>query len=179
MYLPNLLVKINYFAFFYVTLINCSQPKNHTKLMIARITTRVKASFNTVIENFDARLFNALSPPLIKVNLLRFDGCQKDDKVHVELNILGFKQNWEALVVADENSNGQWYFKDIGSKLPFPLKSWEHRHYVNKIDKETVEIIDDVNYRTINPIVDILVYPFIYFQFFWRKHIYKTYFLDK
>jgi len=147
--------------------------------MRIKILTEVNAPLDKVIDNFDAELFNALSPPLIKVNLLRFDGCNKDDKVHVELNILGLKQNWEALVVEDERTDARWYFKDIGAKLPPPLKKWEHRHIVNKVSDEKVEIIDDVNYHTSNGLVDILVYPFVYFQFYWRKHIYRSYFLKK
>lgn len=147
--------------------------------MKIKILTQVHASLDTVSKNFDANLFTALSPPLIKVNLLRFDGCKKDDKVHVELNIFGLKQKWEALVVEDERSTSRWYFKDIGAKLPPPLKNWEHKHIVNKINDNKVEIIDDVNYSTNNVLVDILVYPFVYFQFYWRKHIYKSYFLNK
>jgi len=146
--------------------------------MRIKILTRVNASLDQVVQNFDADLFKALSPPLIKVNLLRFDGCKKDDKVHVELNIFGLKQKWEALVVEDERSDEKWYFKDIGAKLPPPLKKWEHRHVVNKINEGKVEIIDDVIYHTNNVLLDILVYPFVYFQFYWRKHIYRSYFLN-
>jgi len=140
-----------------------------------RIKTNVKASLQDVKNGFTQDLFLKLNPPFPPVKLLRFDGCKTGDKVILELNFLLFKQQWVSDITEDFENEHQWYFVDQGTKLPFFLKKWKHRHNVeSKVDGSA--IIDDINFSTGTILSDILFYPMLLGQFVYRKPIYKKIF---
>ncbi len=146
--------------------------------MRIRIKTIVNASLETVIDGFDESLFLKLSPPFPPVKLMHFDGCQKDDRVKLELNFILFRQTWESLIVEDHRTQHEFYFVDEGVQLPFFLKTWQHRHVIETTNGKTM-ILDDIQYATPMKIFDWLMYPALFLQFLYRKPIYKKIFSKK
>ncbi|MEM8891373.1 MAG: hypothetical protein AAGD28_25570 [Bacteroidota bacterium] len=143
------------------------------------LRTPVKGNYVDVLRAFDRDLFEALAPPLVNVQLLRFDGSSKGDLVHLKLRILGiFKQEWLVKITDEQVQNKMAWFTDEGRKLPSVLKSWEHNHIVEK-DGENSIIVDDIHFIPSSPIMGALLYPGLYLQFLWRKPIYKRYFAKK
>jgi len=140
-----------------------------------KIKTSVKSSLQEIKNGFTQDLFLKLNPPFPPVRLLRFDGCEAGDQVVLELNFLLFKQQWVSNITEDSQKENEWYFIDKGTKLPFFLKKWTHRHIVeSKMDG--AEIIDDIRFSTGTILSDILFYPALLGQFMYRKPIYKKVF---
>lgn len=144
--------------------------------MQIKITTQVEANYLQIAAQFDLRLFQALAPPFPKFEVLRFDGCSKGDEVWIVLHLLSAKIKWDALIVEHGQNQEEWYFIDEGTRLPFPLRSWKHRHRVCYIDNVNSEIIDDISYSTSWLLLDYLLYPLFYLQFAARKPIYQKFF---
>ena len=140
-----------------------------------RIETRVGQSAKMVLDGFNEDLFLALKPPLMPLELIRFDGCEKGDKVQLVLGIKPLSQKWDALVVEHGEDDGKFYFTDIGETLPFPLKDWKHRHQILKLDDGSI-IVDDITYTTGFSLLDVLMYPIMYLQFYIRKPVYRRLF---
>ncbi len=143
--------------------------------MKLRITTKVEQDFRKVFSRFDLSLFNKLKPPLVSFKVIRFDGCKRGDKVELEIGMLWKKQFWRAVIVDDFDSECMIYFTDTGEILPKPLTYWKHKHIIEKC-VDSSKIIDDICYETGSKIVNFLLYPLIFMQFFYRKPIYKSYF---
>jgi len=134
------------------------------------IETKVQSNIDDVFKGFDEKLFVKLNPPLMPGKLIRFDGSKEGDEVHLDFP-LGFK--WISHIVADEQTNDTYYFKDVGVKLPFPLKKWEHQHIIKRINNNESKIIDNIDYHTFSTILDYIIYPFMWLIFAYRKPIYK------
>lgn len=143
--------------------------------MKLKISTKVAAPWQKVMNGFNQELFLALNPPFPPVKLLKFDGCHKDDVVSLQLNFLLFKQTWESLITHDETGSNYFEFVDEGTKLPFFLKTWQHTHRIQGTESGTV-IIDDIDYTTGTLLTDILLYPVLYGQFLYRSPVYKKIF---
>lgn len=143
--------------------------------MNIRIKTKVNKSYEEVFQRFDIHLFMKLKPPLIGFNVKRFDGCKKGDELHIELKILGLKQNWISMITESGKNESEIYFTDKGTILPKPIKYWEHRHIIQKFIDSSI-IIDDICYRTNSKILDYLLFLLIFIQFYYRKPVYKLYF---
>ena len=141
------------------------------------IQTIVSKTIEEVFDGFTEDLFKDLAPPLLPMNLLRFDGCKVDDQVHIEL-FLG--QKWNSLITESEQTEKEIYFIDEGVKLPFPLSSWKHKHRLinaaiaedSGIDSGTI-ISDEIEYSTGLKFFDMLLFPAFWLIFYYRKHIYK------
>lgn len=143
--------------------------------MKIQIETKVAASLKKVKEGFTKDLFLSLNPPFPPVKLLQFDGCKAGDKVVLELNFLLFKQQWISDIIEDHQSEKSWHFIDIGTKLPFFLSQWKHQHGVESTGSGSI-IIDDIDFSTGFLLTDLVMYPLLYFQFLYRKPIYKRLF---
>lgn len=143
--------------------------------MHLKVRTTVSAKLSTVKEGFTQDLFLRLNPPFPIVRLLQFDGCQKGDKVGLELNFLVFRQKWISHIIEDGEGDKEWYFIDQGVELPFFLKSWTHRHIVRTAHEGSI-IIDDIQYSTGFLLTDLLMYPLLLHQFLYRKPIYRRFF---
>jgi ligand-binding SRPBCC domain-containing protein len=141
------------------------------------IKTYVNQPLQSVWQGFDENLFVKLAPPFPPVRLLRFDGSEKGNEVHLELNFLLFRQTWVSLITENVKTDDQIYFVDEGIKLPFFIKYWKHRHRIIKhIDKGKGTqslIIDEVEFKSW---LGWLIYPVLYFQFWYRKGIYEEIF---
>lgn len=142
------------------------------------IATKVKKPYKEVFNLFTKELFVKLSPPFPSVRLLRFDGSSKQDKVIVELNFFLFKQLWESVITEKNEDENEIYFVDEGVKLPFFLKKWRHKHRIIR-DGDATQIIDDIEFETPFKPFDMLFYPIMYLQFWYRKPIYRKVFDTK
>lgn len=134
------------------------------------IQTEVTSNIDQVFKGFNEELFAKLTPPLMPGKLIRFDGSKAGDEVHLDFP-LGNK--WVSHIVEDEQTEDGYYFKDIGVKLPFPLKKWEHQHIIKKSDQTGSIIIDDIDYQTFSRLLDFIIFPFMWLIFTYRKPIYK------
>jgi ligand-binding SRPBCC domain-containing protein len=137
--------------------------------------TPVNQDYRRVWAGFTRQLFDQLSPPFPPVKVVRFDGCRKGDTVHLRLNFLLFKQDWISLITEQQETNQEIYFIDKGTKLPFFLTFWQHKHRIIRNGDHT-RIADEINYRTPTLLTDFLIYPIMYGLFAYRKPIYKRYF---
>ncbi len=139
------------------------------------IRTRIKNKKpREIFARFDKDLFLELKPPLLNLELKRFDGCMKGHEVHLETSLFGkMKQEWVSLITEHGFSDQECYFIDEGKKLPPPLTFWRHRHRIVKYNELDSEIIDDITYTTGNGVLDKLIYPALYAMFSFRIPIYK------
>jgi len=139
------------------------------------ITTRVEQPYEKVAQKFDQDLFQALSPPYPRVRLLRYNGNQPGDEVHVQLQFGFFRQTWTSRITAHETQPGLVCFTDEGVKLPFFLGYWRHCHEIRQSGTGSL-IVDDITFRGRNFVFSLLFYPAMYLQFAYRKPIYRRYF---
>ncbi len=139
------------------------------------LKSSVKGNYKNVMAAFDRRLFEALKPPVGKMEIVAFTGSKKGDKVHIKFHS-PIKAEWISDIVEDEVTEERAWFVDVGVQLPWPLATWKHRHIVEKIDKEHSMIIDDITFTGNNFILSMLLYPAIFLGFYPRKKIYQKYF---
>jgi len=142
-----------------------------------RIVTPVAKNFLEVKQGFTQELFLTLNPPppFPKVDLLRFDGCVTGDVVQLKLHFPFFSQVWESKIVSHTLTNDLWQFIDVGSKLPFFLKSWQHIHSVESCGKGS-KIIDDITFETPWWIPAFLMALLLKYQFGLRTSVYQHFF---
>jgi ligand-binding SRPBCC domain-containing protein len=145
-------------------------------MMKILIQTQVNQEFRTVWDGFDLSLFEILSPPFPPVKVLRFDGCLKGNFVSLELNFLLFKQTWTSEITEQQATDDEIYFIDEGTKLPFFLSYWQHKHRVVRNPSGGTLIIDDISFKTPTLFTNYLFYPLMYLQFLMRKPIYRKVF---
>lgn len=143
--------------------------------MKINLSTPVNQDYLSVKNGFDESLFTKLSPPFPPVKLARFDGSEVGDLVSLELNFLLFKQNWTSEISESSTTEAEYYFVDIGTKLPFFLKKWRHKHRIIKHGDQAI-IRDEVEFSAPFGLATLLLYPAIYLQFLYRKPIYKKIF---
>jgi len=145
--------------------------------MRLKIRTHVRGHYRSVMSGFDRSLFEQLTPPGTKVELLRFDGSHKGDLVHIRLTMFGLiKQEWLSEITESVTTPEQSWFIDEGRELPFFLKAWRHKHVVEKATSNQSVIVDDITFRTPTLLTDLLMYPIMYLQFAYRKPIYQRVF---
>jgi ligand-binding SRPBCC domain-containing protein len=144
--------------------------------MHLHIHTRVKQPYQQVWAGFDETLFRSLAPPFPPVKVLQFDGCLREDVVSLELNFLFFKQQWTSRITDQQTTEKEIFFVDEGTKLPFFLRYWRHKHrLISTPDGHTV-IADEIEFKTPFPLMDYLMYPALWAQFMYRKPIYRRVF---
>lgn len=152
--------------------LNILSPPCLCLYMRIKIPIPVEGKPEEILKRFDRQLFEALSPPGIKVELLRFDGSKKGDKIHVRLHmpLLG-KQDWVSVITEEVWSEQEAYFVDEGEQLPAFLSQWRHKHLVEAY-KNGSRIVEDISYESPYKILTILLYPVMYLQFAYRKIVY-------
>ena len=144
------------------------------------ISTTVGQLPAQVFEGFTEDLFLKLAPPFPPVKLLRFDGCKIGDVVQVRLNFIFFKQIWESHIIDAGIAEDEIFFIDKGIKLPFFLGYWQHKHFIRRNTDNTSSIIDAIEFKSPwGKVLDFLLFPTIYVQFYYRKPIYKRVFSKK
>lgn len=140
------------------------------------LRTDVNQSLEQVAAGFDEKLFEELAPPFPRVELERFDGSKQGHIVAMTLHIGPIKQRWVSEIVANGETEKEWYFIDEGRKLPSPLKAWQHRHRLRRLPSGGTRIIDDITYSTGSWLLDSLLYPALLAQFLYRKPVYRRIF---
>lgn len=143
--------------------------------MRIQLKTKVDGNYRAVMEKFDRKLFEALKPKYGKMEIVEFTGSKKNDIVHLRF-LSPFKVEWESEIIEDGENENESYFIDEGTKLPFPLSYWKHKHVVQKITEDTSYIIDDMTFEGVHFIFTPLLYPALYIAFYPRKSIYKSFF---
>ncbi len=144
--------------------------------MRINIKTRVKGYYEDIITQFDRQLFEALSPPFPPMEIIKFDGSETGDLVHIRFKGLG--TDWVSEITDHGMDDDKAYFIDQGIKLPFPLTFWKHRHIIQKISSTESEIIDDISFEALGGFLTIFVYPLLYMSFYMRKKVYINFFLE-
>jgi ligand-binding SRPBCC domain-containing protein len=144
---------------------------------IISIKTTVRRPLAEVKSKFNRALFLALSPPFPKALVEKFDGCSPGDKVQLTLNFILFKQQWHGVITEESSTDVEWYFIDEGEILPFPLKSWKHKHAL-RVDASSGKTLihDYISFSTGSWLLDRLSYPLFFMMFYYRKPIYRKYF---
>jgi ligand-binding SRPBCC domain-containing protein len=138
------------------------------------LKTLINNDLNSIEKKFNQTLFEKLCPPLVELKVNRFDGCQKNDEIHLEMKLFGsIKQNWVSKITCSYKSNDEFYFIDEGVQLPAPLSQWKHIHRVEKISNKSCYLIDDINFTSGNKLLDVVLYPALYSIFSFRAPIYK------
>lgn len=145
------------------------------------LSTLVAQPPSMVFAGFDADLFLKLAPPMVRVRLLRFDGCRVGDVVELELKPLGMPtQRWTSRITELVETTDEIYFVDEseGAELPFFLRTWRHKHRICLHTTGGSKIIDEIEYHACTGLNWIL-YPILWLQFAWRKPIYRRTFALK
>lgn len=135
----------------------------------------VKGNYKKVMAAFDRELFEALKPPQGEMEIVEFTGSKKGDRVHMKF-ISPIKAEWISNITEDGENEKEAWFVDEGVTLPWPLKTWKHKHIVEKVDEENSVIIDDMTFTGRNGLLTLLLYPAIFIAFYPRKKIYVAYF---
>ena len=143
--------------------------------MNVTLKTPVKGNYKEVMAGFDRDLFEALKPPVGKMEIVAFTGSHKGDRVHLRF-LKPIKAEWISEIIEDQITNDKAWFVDVGTKLPWPLATWTHRHIVEKIDENNSIIIDDMTFTGKHFLLTLFLYPAILIGFYPRKKIYKQYF---
>lgn len=128
-----------------------------------------------VFRGFTRELFVALNPPWVPMELVRFDGCQVNDEVHVSLGLAGIKLRWVSRITAAGAEAGSFYFVDEGVELPPMFRSWRHYHGIEAHPQGT-RIVDDIHYACPAPGLAAALYPGLALQFRYRRPIYRKFF---
>lgn len=139
------------------------------------IQSEVLGHFKQVFRAFDEQMFRYLLPGFPQMELKKFTGSKKGDVVHIYMNVLG-GLDWISDITEDACSANECYFVDEGRKLPFPLRTWRHKHRILKNSDQTSIILDDIEFSSGFLLLDYLLYPFLYLAFYPRKKAYKKYF---
>ncbi len=139
------------------------------------LKTIVPGGHRDVMKAFDRKLFEALKPKGAKMEIVRFTGSKKGDEVHLRF-LFPFRMEWVSKITDDHMDDHAAWFVDEGVVLPPGLKSWNHRHIVEKIDADRSMIIDDMTYQGSNFLIGLLLYPALYLAFYPRKARYRAYF---
>lgn len=141
--------------------------------------TSIQQSKEEVKARFGQDLFNDLCPPGVELNILRFDGCQKGDEIHLEVKLLGKTQNWVSLITEESDQTDEWFFVDEGAQLPWPLSRWHHKHRVVRAGENSCKIIDEIQYECSPEWLGPLVAPGLWLIFAIRPYRYQRFFRKK
>lgn len=139
------------------------------------LRSSVEYDFDKVTSGFGSELFEFLLPPKFMASLVTYEGSVPGSKVHIRFKI-PYPSDWISVIKSEEKDDNKYVFMDEGEVLPFGLKKWKHIHSVIKIDNQTTEIIDDMNFSTGFKFLDLLYFPILFLAFYPRKKLYKKYF---
>lgn len=146
--------------------------------MKIKIVTPLERNYKEVFSRFDRTLFEFLQPVIPKMKLVTFEAPVTGNKVEIDF-IFPIKAKWVSIITEDEINETEAYFIDEGEILPPGISYWKHKHIVKKTGENTCEIIDDIEYKSPNKIMELLMYPQLYASFYPRKKAYKKFFQNK
>ncbi|MEY4384047.1 MAG: hypothetical protein RI995_1589 [Bacteroidota bacterium] len=137
------------------------------------LTCRVSASMPHVWKLFTADLLAKLAPPFPIAQIIRFDGCQANDHVIIELDFLVYKTQWTSMITSYQSDGQSHVFVDEGIKVPFGIIQWRHEHRIESAGGDESLIIDKIQFQTNNKLLDLLLFPFIWGMIAYRMPLYK------
>ncbi|WP_034721496.1 hypothetical protein [Bacteriovorax sp. DB6_IX] len=143
------------------------------------IKTKVYGRPSEIMKGFTKDLLLKLTPPMISVELTRYDGNKLNDEIHIVSSIFGSYQSWVNFISDTHESEKLIYFTDTAREMPSPLTSWEHKHKVQMLDDKYSYIIDDIRYDTGSKLMNNLIYPLLYAFMYYRKPIYMDTFNEQ
>ncbi len=147
--------------------------------MKIRLKTHVQAPFEEVVAGFNLELLQALAPPFPRLKIIQYDeGNRTGNRIHFKLDFLLYQKDWMGTVTDHSSSDDQFYFVDESRQLPMGMRYWQHRHEIRRENQHTI-IVDVINYTTERWLLDLFLYPLIWFQFLYRIPGYKSYFKKK
>lgn len=145
--------------------------------MIAfKIESIVQVPFHIVVNHFSEDLFQALAPSFPPSRLISFDGDRVGGLVKIELGKAPLSQIWISEITHRIETDQKLEFIDVGVQLPPPLKTWQHRHVVERISDDETLIIDDIQASSGSRLIDLAMRPVMYRMFKQRTPAYKKYF---
>lgn len=124
-----------------------------------------------IINIFDFDLLRALSPPMMKPDLVSYGGYAPGTKIHFRLNTPFGIKDWKGSISEYRESEAEIYFTDVGLELPFGIKTWKHKHRLIRTAYGT-EIRDEVDCSFSNFMAKSFLPPGIWLQFLYRKPLY-------
>jgi ligand-binding SRPBCC domain-containing protein len=134
--------------------------------------TRVSAQRTQVADQFNQELLLKLKPPLVTMQLLRYDGQHRGDELMFDVGIGKLTQKWHGAITQHRYTEKDWLFRDEGITLPHPLKRWKHTHAL-KPSKQGTLVIDRVQFSGKNPVYTLLLWLPIAMMFWMRKPAYQ------
>jgi len=143
-----------------------------------KINTKVHGQAKEIFDRFDRELLIKTTPPLVNLEVNRFDGTKIGDEAHVVCSIFGTYQYWINRVVDNQQKEGEVYFVDKAIEMPEPFTYWKHTHKITQVKDHTCLITDEIVYSTHNKILNLMIFPIIYFIFYYRRPIYMDTFSD-
>jgi ligand-binding SRPBCC domain-containing protein len=138
--------------------------------------TIIDRNLKAVKSLFNRDLFLELTPPGVKVDLERFDGCSPGHEVHLNIYSFGIGQKWISKITAEQSTDQEWFFIDEGVTIPWPLAKWKHIHRVISIDDKTCKIVDDINFSCTYSWMNPFFYPVLWASFAVRPARYQKFF---
>lgn len=142
--------------------------------MTLRLATEVDGYYLDVMERFDRDLFEALKPP-VGMEIEQFTGSKKGDQVILNFTVPA-KFTWRSDIVENGHDDQHAWFVDVGTILPWPLKTWRHKHIVEHISPNRSRIVDQMTYTCGNALLTLMIRPLLLGAFYPRKRIYRHYF---
>jgi len=136
----------------------------------------VNSSLIDVKSQFNQDLFLKLKPPFLKLELERFDGCEKGNEVHLKMGVPGLLQTWVSTITDAFQSETVWQFVDEGTVLPPPLSYWRHVHRVETLSQNRCKISDAIEYRCRSAFLEPLMYGPLWLSFSIRPRVYRRFF---
>ncbi len=134
---------------------------------------QVSAAMPAVWKKFTAELLAKLSPPYPIARIIRFDGCQANDQVHLTLDFLIYQTDWTSRITSYQFDGDSHVFVDEGIQVPFGIQHWRHEHRIETYPSGGTMIIDKIQFQTQYKLLDWLLFPFIWGMIAYRMPLYK------
>lgn len=134
-----------------------------------RFTTEVKQHPKKVWESLNLETFSALNPWWNPLQIHRFDGVTISGIT--DLSVGPFKQKFITKIIEVK----QYEFTDVGETVPFPFKSWKHKHMFLPNMSDGTTIIDDISYECF-PSTSTIMWTYCTLMFRYRQNAYRRLF---
>jgi ligand-binding SRPBCC domain-containing protein len=141
-------------------------------LMHFKISTRIATPFRQEMKGMTKERLLQLNPKFPPYEIVRFDGIYQGAEVHIVLHLAGRKEHWEYLISEVKDTEDSWSFVDESRKQPFFLRSWKHRYTICG-DATYTKVTDQLEFRARFFLLDLLLYPWLYLHFLYRKPVYR------
>ena len=136
-----------------------------------------KVDFNIVNKAFNDINFVKFLTSFQPVKIINWSGIENNKMAFFKLWFLG----WNNFKVKHSNyikNKNELSFIDEGIELPLGLKSWHHKHIVEKKGNGAI-IIDSLTIEHTNRLIGYVLFPMFISPIIIRKILYRIYFFKK